>query len=142
MGITFLCLYSVLFYCGGITSGNFHQLGSSLPICILLMGSLINPSTLAEFSDFKSNHTYIFKISEPRDNLFWEKSNPIRQKKEKRSKFPLAPMGVLTPGTLRPAPRWKFLGAHVWGGGEIFCKNFSPLQAILSTSRFFSQKKP
>jgi hypothetical protein len=43
------------------------------------------------------------KISKHYDKSFWEKSKPRRRKKEK---FPLAPMGVLAPGSSHASPPW------------------------------------
>jgi hypothetical protein len=62
-------------------------------------------------------------------------------------KFPLAPMGVLAPGSVHVRPSdgppinnsGNFFGAHVWGGCKIvwkfFWSTFLPNQIILSTFR-------
>ena len=70
---------------------------------------------------------------------------------EKGVQYPLAPMGVLAPGSAhaRPSARPPIdtsgnFSAHMSGGGEtvwqFFWSTFSPNQRILSTFRFFQKK--
>ena len=76
----------------------------------------------AEFlgSDFIDNLKYFFSMSYD----FFQSSNHSRVKQEQEGKFPLAPMGVLAPGSAhaRPSARPPIdtsgnFSAHMSGGG-------------------------